>query len=138
MLVKIICIISNYYLISFLNYKWIVDGLHIKKVPASKVFTPILYYIIRPYNSGPYNRGRKTKNKDKVYEFGSLLVEVVSHLFFVTTIIDELLLDGLLWSMQGWLRFIYILCVPIVGVIYIIANEIIKLINKKDDFFRRN
>lgn len=123
---QIICILGNYAILIYLNYKWIADGLHIKKVPANKVLTPILYYAIRPYNSE-----RKRKSRNKVYEFGLLLIETLSHLFLITTIVDALLLGDLLWSIQGWYGYIYRFIVPIFGVVYMIANEIIKLINHK-------
>jgi len=121
---QIICILGNYAILIYLNYKWIADGLHIKKVPANKVLTPILYYVLRPYNS-------ERKSRNKVYEFGLLLIEILSHLFLITTVIDVLLLGDLLWSMQGWCGYIYRFVVPIVGVAYMIANEIFKLIKRK-------
>lgn len=124
---QVICVLGNYAILIYLNHKWIVDGLHIKKVPANKVFTPILYYMIRPYNC----ERRKRKSKNKVYEFGLLLIETLSHLFLIITILDALLLGDLLWSMRGWYGYIYRFIVPIVGVAYMIANEIIKLINHK-------
>lgn len=63
--------------------------------------------------------------------FGLLLIETLSHLFLITTVIDVLLLGDLLWSMQGWCGYTYRFVVPIVGVAYMIANEIFKLIKRK-------
>lgn len=125
MVQQIICVLGNYVILMYLNYKWVADGLHIKRVKANKVLTPILYYVFRPYDSR-----LKLKNRNKVYEFGLLLIETLSHLFLLSTIIDIVLLDGLLWHMQGWFGYIYAFIVPIVGVAYMIVNEIIKLIKR--------
>lgn len=110
----------------YLNYKWNEDGLHIKRVPANKVLTPILYYVLRPYNSK-----RKGKRWHKDYELGLLLFEAASHLFLLAVIFDVLFLKDFLWNMQGWIGFIYRYSVPILGCAYMIADEIIKYSRKQ-------
>ena len=100
---KMLCIISNYIILIWLNYKWKVDGLSLKKIKADRIFSPVLYYALSPYN------GKKEgKRKHKEYELGLILVEIVCNLFTVATIIDTLFLKNLLWGYErslSWLHF---------------------------------
>ena len=123
---KLICIIANYGILVWLNYKWSEDGIWLKKVKANRIINPILYYLMTPYNGKS-----KGKRKHKIYEFGLILVEIVCNLFTVATIIDTLFLKNLLWNMTEWPVFIYIMIVPLTGVIYMIIAQIISELKKK-------
>ncbi len=128
MLGKIICIIANYGILIWCNYKWSNDGLCLKKVKANKVLTPILYYIVTPYNGKS-----KGKHKHKVYELGLIIIEIVCNLFFITMILDTLFLKDYLRNMQGWLGYIYIMSAPITGVVYMIIAEIVRKLQDKSN-----
>ncbi len=128
MLGKIICIISNYAVLMWLNYKWSADGVQLKKVKANRILNPVLYYILTPYN-GKY----KGKRKHKVYELGLIIVEIVCNLFFITMIIDTLFLKDYFWNIQGWLGYIYSMSVPITGVVYMIIAEIVRKLQDKSN-----
>ncbi len=123
---KIICVIANYIILLWCNYKWPIDGLWLKKVRANRVITPILYYVLTPYNEK-----LKGKRKHKVYELGLIIIEIVCNLFTTITIIDTLLLKDFLWNMQGWSGYIYIMTVPITGVIYMIVAAITGRVQNK-------
>lgn len=123
---KLICIIANYGILIWLNYKWSEDGIWLKKFKANRILNPVLYYILTPYNGKS-----KGKRKHKVYEFGLIIVEIVCNLFTVATIIDTLLFKNLLWNMQEWSIYIYIMIVPITGVIYMIIAKAVENIRKK-------
>ncbi len=125
MLGKLICIIANYIILIWLNYKWGVDGLSLRKIKANRIFNPILYYVLSPYSAK-----KKGKRKHKVYEIGLIIVEIVCNLFSVIMIIDTLFMKELLWNMQGWSAFIYVMIVPIVSVTYMIIAEIFKRVKK--------
>ena len=126
MLGKLICIIANYIILIWLNYKWSEDDIWLKKVEANRILNPVLYYILTPYNGKS-----KGKRKHKVYEFGLIIVEIVCNLFTVATIIDTFLFKNLLWNMTEWSAFIYIMIVPITGVIYMIIAQVISKLKKK-------
>ena len=126
MLGKLICIIANYIILIWLNYKWSEDDIWLKKVEANRILNPVLYYILTPYNGKS-----KGKRKHKVHEFGLIIVEIVCNLFTVATIIDTLLFKNLLWNMQEWSIYIYIMIVPITGVIYMIIAQVISKLKKK-------
>ncbi|MBQ7117438.1 MAG: hypothetical protein IJN88_04440 [Clostridia bacterium] len=117
---KIISVIANYGILLWCNYKWSVDGLWLKKVRANRVITPILYYVLTPYNGKS-----KGKRKHKVYEFGLIILEIVCNSFSIIMVVDTLFLKDYLWNMQGWSGYIYIMIVPITGVIYMIVAAII-------------
>lgn len=123
---KLICIIANYGLLIWLNYKWSADGVQLKKFKANRILNPVLYYILTPYNGKS-----KGKRKHKVYEFGLIIVEIVCNLFTVATIIDTFLFKNLLWNMTEWSAFIYIMIVPITGFIYMIIAKAVENIRKK-------
>ncbi len=126
MLGKLTCIIANYIILIWLNYKWEVDGLSLRKIKSNRIFNPVLYYILSPYNGK-----KKGKRKHKEYEIGLIIVEIVCNLFSVIMIIDTFFMKELIWNMQEWSIYIYIMIVPITGVIYMIIAKAVENIRKK-------
>ena len=125
MLVKIICILANYGLLFYLNYKWSVDGISLKQAKANKFFTPILYFVISPY----YYKSKGKRNHKK-YELGLLLIEAMSHLFSIIIFIDSFFLKDFFWNLKGWSGLVFIFIVPLIGFGYMIINAIVKVISK--------
>ena len=123
---KMLCIISNYIILIWLNYKWEVDGLSLKKIKANRIFNPVLYYILSPYNGK-----KKGKRKHKEYELGLIIFEIACNLFALSMIIDTLFLKDFMWNLKGWSDYIYFMIVPIVGVAYMIIAEIVKKAKNK-------
>lgn len=126
MIGKIICVIANYGILLWCNYKWSEDGIWLKKFKANRILNPVLYYILTPYNGKS-----KGKRKHKVYDLGLIIVEIVCNLFTVSTVIDTVFLKEIIWNMQEWSAYIYIMIVPITGVIYMIIAQVISKLKKK-------
>lgn len=120
MLADLIFIISYYGILLWIRHRWKIENVELKKINPIKFITPILYF----------SQKRRGKRYNEPTEIGLILFEVWCHIMTVVLIINMVMQNLILESLNSIQRVLFLTSGVIITIIYELLAWIYKKIKK--------